>query len=182
MPKRRLKILIPFILFLIIAVILGRGLKLHPKRIPSALLDKPAPHINLGTVTAKDHRLTNQDFIGHVSLLNVWATWCTACQAEHSVLMEIAKSSHIVMFALNYKDDLTQARKWLGQLGNPYQYIGFDQDGKTAIDWGVYGTPETFIIDRQGIIRYKHVGAMTMQIWEGELLPFIQVLERGDKS
>jgi len=176
MPKRKLKILIPFIIFLIIAVVLGRGLKLHPRRIPSALLDKPAPHINLDTVYEKGHRLTNRDFIGQVSLLNVWATWCTACQAEHPVLMEIAKTRNVVILGLDYKDDMTKAREWLSHLGDPFQLIGFDQNGKTAIDWGVYGTPETFVIDKQGIIRYKHVGALTMQVWEDELLPLVERL------
>lgn len=157
------RILLPLVIFIAIFLLLWRGLSLHPNQVPSPLIGKPAP--------------SNQDFIGKVTLVNVWASWCATCVEEHEVLMKLAKTEHIDLYGLNYKDDLTAAKAWLKQHGNPYSRIVYDKEGTIAIDWGVYGTPETFIIDKQGIIRYKYIGAITWDVWVNELKPVIEKLK-----
>jgi len=180
MAKRRIKGFIPFIIFLIIAVFLWRGLRLDPRKIPSALIDKPAPTIHLATVFNPEQYLTNQDFKNKVTLVHVWATWCVSCFKEHPLLMNIAKNNKdINIFGIDYKDDRVKAKVWLTQYGNPYIKSGFDEKGKTIIDWGVYGTPELFVLDKQGIIRYKHADPLSKLTWEQEVLPIINKLKKA---
>ncbi|MDF2868275.1 MAG: thiol:disulfide interchange protein, partial [Gammaproteobacteria bacterium] len=159
--------------------LLWRGLQLDPHKIPSTLINKPVPKFNLPDLMNSGNRLTERQFLGQVSLVNVWATWCTACQQEHPILLDIARTHKVKLYAIDYKDDLQTAKNWLAQYGNPFLAIGFDATGQAAIDWGVYGTPETFLIDRQGIIRYKHIGPLTKQIWQNTLLPLIDKLRTG---
>lgn len=175
--KNFLRYGIPLIIFAFLASILWRGLSLDPRQLPSALLNKPAPLFSLPDLKNPQLRFNNQDLLGHVSLINVWASWCLTCREEHAVLMNIAKSHRVIIYGINYKDQHDAATSWLNQLGNPYQSIGFDISGRAGMDWGVYGTPETYIIDTHGIIRYKQIGPITEQIWQVRLLPIIEQLE-----
>lgn len=167
---------IPVVLFTIIAIFLWKGLGQDPHKIPSALLNKPIPAFDYPTLS--EQRFTNQKFLGHISLLNVWSTWCPTCWSEHAELMHIAKHSKITLYGLDYKDDKVKAQKWLDKFGNPYQEVVFDDKGLLAVDLGVYGTPETFLIDEKGVVRYKHVGPITREIWNAKILPEIAKLSR----
>lgn len=172
---------LPLIIFAIILILLSRALFLHPTEIPSPLINKPAPPLHLPDLFHPKKFITSQDFLGHITLLNVWATWCIACQEEHDVLLALAQQEKVIFYGLNYKDDPIAAKKWLKNYGNPYQRVGEDTSGNAAIDWGVYGSPETFIIDQQGIIRYKHVGPLTEEIWNNQLKPVIEKLGSESK-
>ena len=172
----KLRSSLPFLIFLLIACILWRGLKLHPGQIPSPLLGKAAPAFILPDLLT-GASITNKQFQGHVSLLNVWATWCYACAQEHEFLLALARSNDFVLYGLDYKDDAAKASKWLHDQGNPYQSVAFDKSGDVAIDWGVYGSPETFLIDKHGIVRYKQIGPITQEVWKRELKPRIEKLE-----
>ena len=136
---------------------LWKGLSLDPHKLPSALLNKSVPQFQLSTVQDSGQMFTDRNLHGQISLLNVWATWCSSCREEHPVLMDIERDYQIPIYGFDYKDQRISAIQWLQQLGNPYTLIGFDNSGSVAIDWGVYGTPETFIIDKNGIIRYKFI-------------------------
>ncbi len=172
-----LKIL-PLGIFFIIIFFLFKGLNLHPDIIPSPLINKPAPLFALPTLDNPKKIVTNHDFLHHITLLNVWASWCTTCADEHEFLIKLAKNTDIILYGFNYKDDLTNAKKWLAEYGNPYQIIVVDQQGLSAIDWGVYGTPETFLIDQQGIVRYKVIGSLTQEKWDRELWPLIKKIQK----
>jgi cytochrome c biogenesis protein CcmG/thiol:disulfide interchange protein DsbE len=173
---KRIQRYFPLYVFLIIVIILWRGLSLHPNRIPSPLINKAVPAFQLPTIFDDNKMLTNYDFLGHITLLNVWATWCSACAEEHELLMRLVKNENVIIFGLSYKDDLDAARRLLVQRGNPYQVVAVDKSGSTAIDFGVYGTPETFVIDKKGIIRYKQIGPITQQEWNSILKPLIDSL------
>ena len=165
---------LPVLGFLILLGLLFRGLGINPRWLPSALLDKPVPEFTLPLLNQPQASLSNRDFKGHMSLLNVWASWCVACRQEHPTLMRLARKNEVVIYGLNYKDTSRHAKHWLNNLGNPYKKVGVDGDGQTAINWGVYGTPETFLIDKQGIIRYKQIGPITAKLWQEKLLPLIK--------
>lgn len=167
---------LPFICFVLTIVILWRGLGLHPNQLPSPLINKPAPIFVLPTLFDPKKISTNKDFLGQVTLVNVWATWCYACSEEHNMLLQLAQNNHIIFYGLVYKDNPDTVKKWLTEYGNPYRIIAVDQTGSAAIDWGVYGTPETFVIDKKGIIRYKQIGPITSTVWEQNLKPLIQQL------
>lgn len=141
------------------------------------LIGHATPAFNLPSLKKPDVKLSNQLFIGHVSLLNVWATWCVTCAEEHPVLVDIANSHIVPIYGLDYKDNRTHALQWLQHFGNPFKKIGFDGAGDVAINWGVYGTPETFVIDKKGVIRYKQIGPMTHAIWRNKLLPLVLKLK-----
>lgn len=173
---RKTVCLAPFLLFVLLLGLLWRGLSLNPRELPSALLNKPVPNFILPSLLIENSSFSNRDLIGHVSLVNVWATWCTTCREEHSFLLDLAKSKAIAMYSIDYKDDKEASKTWLQQYGNPYQNIGFDVDGRASIDWGVYGTPETFIVDKQGVIRYKLVGELTSQRWQQQIAPLVREL------
>jgi cytochrome c biogenesis protein CcmG/thiol:disulfide interchange protein DsbE len=169
---------IPLILFILIGGILWIGLKAHPELIPSPLINKPAPAFALPVLSFENKVATQKDFIGHVTLFNVWATWCSACAQEHSLLVSIAKDEpDVVLYGLDYKDDVRAARQYLHDRGNPYKTVAVDKTGATAIDYGVYGTPETFVIDKKGIIRFKYIGSITDDVWEETLGPMVVKLE-----
>ncbi len=173
-----LKYLLPLGLFAALLIFLGIGLTLNPREIPSPLIGKPAPHFLLPRLDDPTQPVSSEIFQGKVSLLNVWASWCAACRQEHPVLMELKRRSEATLVGLNYKDSRDEALAVLQQSGNPYQVNAFDADGKVAIDWGVYGVPETFVIDKHGIIRYKHIGAITPEDWEEKLAPLVRYLEK----
>lgn len=161
MFMKTLKSVWPFTLFIIIVLLLLKGLHLNPQEIPSVLIDQTVPSFKVAALSEKQPVLTDKAFHGQVSLLNVWATWCKSCKQDHAMLMNIARSHKVKVFGLDYKDNRKDALAWLQQYGNPYSRVGFDATGDVAIDWGVYGTPETFIIDKQGVVRYKHIGPLT---------------------
>ena len=175
--KLLLKSILPLLFFLLIMIILWRGLSLHPNQVPSPLINKPAPAFRLPSLIGPPDYMTNKNFLGHVSLFIIWATWCGACIDEHDFLVALAKNKSIPIYGLDYKDDPIKAKIFIQKNGNPYQIIGIDSSGDTGINWGVYGTPETFIIDKKGIVRYKHIGAITSDNWETVLEPLVKKLQ-----
>lgn len=169
--------LIPLGIFIVLVVFLARGLQLNPHEVPSPLIGKPAPDFLLPQLQDANQQLGRKDLLGKVSLLNVWASWCVACREEHPVLVEIARSGVVNIYGLNYKDSREDALRWLAQFGNPYLTSAFDEQGKVGIDYGVYGVPETYVIDRQGIIRHKVIGPITQEKWDTAILPLIRKLQ-----
>lgn len=169
--------LIPAGVFAIVVVFLAIGLNLDPRKVPSPLVGKPVPAFALTRLKDPNASLNQDEFTGKVSLLNVWATWCVSCRAEHQILLALAKSNKVSIYGLNYKDKREDAMRWLKVLGDPYVANAFDGDGRVGIDWGVYGTPETFLIDKQGVIRHKVIGPITVEILKQELLPLIEKLK-----
>ncbi|MGZ8190614.1 MAG: DsbE family thiol:disulfide interchange protein [Methylococcaceae bacterium] len=172
-----LKYIIPLILFIIMAIFLAIGLNLKPSEIPSPLLNKPAPVFSAPKLQVPTEKLTPTDLKGQVWLFNVWASWCVSCREEHPVLNQLAQQKAAVIVGLNYKDDPAAAKNWLESLGNPYNVSIMDQDGRIGIDWGVYGVPETFVIDKKGVIRYKHTGPVTLEAVQQIFLPLIAQLQ-----
>ena len=172
-----LKYIIPLILFMVMAAFLAMGLKLNPRDIPSPLINKSAPGFSLPILATPEKVLSNTDLSGQVWLLNVWASWCGSCRIEHPVFNRLAQKKLVTIVGLNYKDEAGAARQWLTQLGNPYNASIMDQEGRTGLDYGVYGVPETFVIDKKGIIRYKHTGPVSVQDVQEILLPLINKLK-----
>lgn len=172
---------LPLFIVIILVIILMKGLSLHPNMIPSPLVNKKTPQFILPSLADSNEMITDHDFLNHITLLNVWASWCYACANEHEFLLELAKNKNIVLYGFNYKDDLNNAKKWLIDSGNPYKRVIVDQTGETAIDWGVYGTPETFLIDQKGVIRYKIIGPLNEDIWQKKLLPLIQKIQEEER-
>jgi cytochrome c biogenesis protein CcmG/thiol:disulfide interchange protein DsbE len=172
-----LKYIIPLVIFIVMAVFLAVGLNLNPRDIPSPLIDKPAPAFSAPKLGAPSETLSQADLKGKVWLFNVWASWCVSCRSEHPILNQLAQQKAAVIVGLNYKDEPDAAKNWLTQLGNPYDVSIMDQDGRIGIDWGVYGVPETFVIDKKGVIRYKHTGPVTSQDVQAIFLPLIAKLQ-----
>lgn len=172
-----LKYILPLLLFIVLAVFLALGLNLHPSEIPSPLLNKTAPAFSAPKLQTPGEKLTPADLKGKVWLFNVWASWCVSCRAEHPILNQLAKTKAAIIVGLNYKDEPEDAKGWLTQLGNPYDVSIMDQDGRIGLDYGVYGVPETFVIDKQGVIRYKHTGAVTAESVQQIFLPLIAKLQ-----
>lgn len=171
-PKRFL----PLLIFVVLLGFLGVGLSLNPRELPSPLINKPAPSFTLPTLAAPDKTFSPQDLRGKVWMLNVWASWCVACRIEHPVLVEFAKTGAVPVYGLNYKDKREEAIRWLANFGNPYQQSLFDAEGLVGIDFGVYGVPETFVIDQAGVIRLKHTGPVTPEALQKVILPLIRKL------
>lgn len=172
----RLKLFIPLLIFLLLSVFFWRGLSLDPTAMPSALIDRPMPVFALPTVKSADTIVTQQSLKGQVTLLNVWATWCISCRVEHPYLLELAEQG-IKLVGVNYKDDVVAAGKWLNDLSDPYVYSVVDADGRLGIDLGVFGAPETYVVDKEGVIRYKHVGVIDDRVWRDKLYPVVQSLQ-----
>jgi len=170
------KYIVPLVIFVSLGLLLAYGLKLDPRRIPSPLIGKPLPAFSLTTVADPVRKVSRDDLQGRVYLLSVWASWCVACREEHPLLNELTSRKAVTIIGLNYKDKREDALRWLGALGNPYELSLSDQDGRLGIDLGVYGVPETFVIDKQGVIRYKQIGPMTPEVWEQKLAPLIKEL------
>jgi cytochrome c biogenesis protein CcmG/thiol:disulfide interchange protein DsbE len=168
--KQRLFLFIPLVVFMVLAFFFWRGLSLDPNAMPSALIDKTFPAFTLAALDNSEKTLTQDDLLGQVSLVNVWATWCVACKFEHPVLNQLAEQG-IPIIGINYKDNDKAAVQWLGQLGNPYQFNIVDSMGTLGLDLGVFGAPETYIVDAQGVIRHKHVGIVDMDVWRTTLQP-----------
>ena len=171
------RFLIPLGLFLALAIFLGIGLSLNPREVPSPLIDKPAPPFQLAQLQDPGRTLALQDLQGKVWILNVWASWCVACLQEHPLLVELSRQNLVPIYGLNYKDGRDAAIKWLGKHGNPYTLSVVDPDGRVGIDYGVYGVPETYVIDKQGVIRFKQIGPVTPQVLEQKILPLVRQLQ-----
>ena len=178
MVMRRLLYLLPVAVFALVAVYFGLGLQRDPSIVPSALIDKPAPDFDLPPLLESGQGFKTADLQGRVSLVNVFASWCIPCRVEHPLLMRLAKEGRVPILGINWKDKQADAVAWLEELGDPFERIGYDLSGRTGIDWGVYGVPETYVIDREGRIRYKHVGPLSQQALNETVLPLIEELER----
>lgn len=171
--------LVPLGVFLALAGFLFVGLGLNPREVPSPLVDKPAPAFTLAELKKPDQEFSEQSMKGKVWLLNVWASWCVACREEHPLLVELSKKDIVPIVGLNYKDEPAAAMRWLAQWGDPYTLSVKDRDGRVGIEYGVYGVPETFLIDKQGVIRFKQIGPVTPEVWEKKMLPLIRELEKA---
>ncbi len=169
--------LLPVGVFVLVAVFFAVGLTMNPREIPSALIGRPVPAFALPPVAGRQLGLSSADLKGEVSLVNVFASWCAACRDEHPVLMGLAARKLVPIHGLNYKDKPEDARRWLDTLGDPYTRTGADLNGRVAIEWGVYGVPETFVVDRNGRIAYKHIGAMTPKVLDEKILPLVRKLQ-----
>jgi cytochrome c biogenesis protein CcmG/thiol:disulfide interchange protein DsbE len=169
--------LVPLGIFLVLVAFLYRGLSLDPKLVPSPLVGKPMPAFTLTRLQDPNTTISDTDIKGKVAVLNIWATWCVSCRAEHGALLELAKTGKVDIYGLNYKDERAAAQQWLRQLGDPYVANAFDDTGRVGIDWGVYGAPETFVIDSQGIIRHKHVGPLTAEVINEQILQLVAKLQ-----
>lgn len=167
----------PLIGFALIVVVLTVGLRRAPEKeiIASPLIGKPAPRLDAPDLIDGNRRVTNASLAGRWYLLNVWGTWCVECRAEHAALLAIQKEERLPIVGLNWKDDDLAAISWLAQLGNPYATVGADRDGRIAIDWGVYGAPESFLVNPQGIVVEKQTGVMTADIWARKFLPHLGI-------
>ena len=170
------KAFIPLLIFAVLLGFLAVGLSLKPREIPSPLINKPAPAFSLPSLDAPEQKIAAQDLRGKVWILNVWASWCVACRIEHPLLVEFSKSGTVPIYGLNYKDKRDDAIRWLVNFGNPYTRSLSDIDGLVGIDFGVYGVPETFVIDKQGVIRMKHIGPVTPEVLRDDIIPLVRKL------
>jgi cytochrome c biogenesis protein CcmG/thiol:disulfide interchange protein DsbE len=181
--SRKLVFLLPLVSFVALAVAMGWGLTRNPDDLPSALVGKPVPEFDLPPVKGRTLGLSSADLQGQVSLVNVFASWCVPCRDEHPILMRLSEQGSVAIYGLNYKDRPDDAQRWLNALGDPYDRTGADIDGRVAIDWGVYGVPETFVIDSDGTIAHKHIGPFTQAIMDDTIVPLIQELQaRGEPA
>jgi cytochrome c biogenesis protein CcmG, thiol:disulfide interchange protein DsbE len=175
------KFLLPMAAFVALIVLFAFGL--DPKRdihaLPSPLIGKPAPEFALTDVLDASRSVSNATFKGQVYVLNVWASWCLPCRQEHQALLAISQQHVVPIIGLEYMDEREKAKQWLEQLGNPYSAVAYDTDGRTAIDWGVYGAPETYLVDSQGRVIFKFISPMTQEVWEKEFLPRINAARSG---
>jgi cytochrome c biogenesis protein CcmG/thiol:disulfide interchange protein DsbE len=176
--KAYLRYSIPLVIFAIIALFLFKGLGMNPREIPSPLIGKTVPAFSLPLLEQPETMITEKDLLGKPYLLNVWATWCVSCRAEHETLVQLSRTGLVDIYGLNWKDDRTKAEIWLRRLGNPYVANIVDEKGRTAIDLGVYGAPETFLVDSKGIIHYKHAGPVTPELINGTLLPMLERIKK----
>ena len=167
----------PLAIFLILVVFLGIGLKLNPREVPSPLIGKPAPAFTLPLLHDPDKTFSQKDAAGKVWILNVWASWCAPCREEHPLWVEMAKSKNVPIYGLNYKDKRADSIAWLQRYGDPYVLSVTDAQGRIGIDYGVYGVPETYVIDKQGVIRFKHVGPVTPAVLQEKILPLVAQLQ-----
>jgi cytochrome c biogenesis protein CcmG/thiol:disulfide interchange protein DsbE len=170
---------IPIAIFVALLVLLGIGLKLDPREVPSPLIGKPAPHFELPQLHEASKTFTERDMLGKVWVLNVWASWCVSCREEHPVLLDLAAGGTVPIYGLNYKDKREDGLSWLKGMGDPYKLSIYDFDGRVGIDYGVYGVPETYVIDKAGVIRYKRIGPLTPQIVKEKVLPLVRELDRA---
>jgi len=173
---KALKFGLPLLIFLLLAGFLAVGLTHDPREVPSPFIDKPAPAFRLEQLHDAAVSFRPEDMKGKVWLLNVWASWCVSCRVEHPLLVDMSKKQLVPIVGLNYKDKRDEGMQWLARFGNPYSLSAFDVDGRVGIDYGVYGVPETFVIDKQGVIRYKQIGPITPEALEKTILPLIRRL------
>ena len=165
--------------FIALVALLAIGLRLNPREVPSPLIGKPAPTFELPLLTKPDERFSEKTMLGRTWVLNVWASWCPPCLVEHPVVSQMARSGLAPVVGLNYKDTREEALPWLARNGNPFQVVVFDANGRIGIDYGVYGVPETYVIDAKGIIRYKHIGPLSADVVQNKIEPLLKELSRG---
>lgn len=167
------RFVLPLGIFALLALVLAIGIKHSPDKgtIPSPLIGKSAPQMTLPVLTDASQTFRSADLKGRWYVFNVWGTWCGGCREEHSVLLEIRKRTQVPLIGLDWRDEDPTALQWLSELGNPYEIVAVDREGRTAIDWGVYGAPETFLVDPQGIVVYKYIGPLTLEAWETKFVP-----------
>jgi cytochrome c biogenesis protein CcmG/thiol:disulfide interchange protein DsbE len=165
---------VPVLVLAVLAAFFYGGLGLNPSKVTSPLIGKPAPEFSLPTVRDPAVNVGSESFKGQVALLNVWGTWCVECRHEHDFLLELERTSGIPIYGLNVKDERAKAIAWLDDLGDPYVASGFDDEGRVAIDWGVYGAPETFLIGRDGTVLHKHISPLTPAVWHRDFVPLIR--------
>jgi cytochrome c biogenesis protein CcmG, thiol:disulfide interchange protein DsbE len=177
-PAARARGFVPLALFAALAVLLAVGLNLRPREVPSPLIGKPAPAFALSLLSDPANTFSPEAMKGRVWLLNVWASWCAPCREEHPLLVALARDAGLPIVGLNYKDDPRAAQEWLLRLGDPYRQTATDRDGRVGIDWGVYGVPETFVLDRAGIVRHKVIGPLTQEAWQREVQPLVARLQQ----
>ncbi|MCL2916579.1 DsbE family thiol:disulfide interchange protein [Shewanella corallii] len=180
--KRRIILFLPLIVFLGMGIFLYKGLFLNPEQLESALEGKPIPAFQLEKLENQGEVLTEKDLVGKVALMNVWATWCPSCKYEHPFLMRLARQNIVPVYGINYRDERGPAIMELAREGDPYALNIYDKDGRLGLDLGVYGAPETFIIDHKGIIRYRHAGPVDQRVWTDTLLPMVQQLQAEAKK
>jgi cytochrome c biogenesis protein CcmG/thiol:disulfide interchange protein DsbE len=173
------KLLIPLVVFVVLAGFLFVGLWRDPREVPSPLIGKPAPQFSLAQLENPGAKLGTADMKGQVWLFNVWASWCVSCREEHPLLVELGKAKIVPIIGLNYKDEPAAGKRWLAQNGDPYTTSVMDRDGRVGIDFGVYGVPETFVIDKTGTIRYKQIGPITTEALEKKILPLVRELQKS---
>jgi len=173
--------LIPLVLFAVLVVFLAIGLGRDPHEVPSPLINKAAPAFRLPQLKDPSKSFSADEMRGKVWVLNVWASWCIACRDEHPLLLDYARSKTVPIYGLNYKDRPEDALGWLQELGDPYVLSVSDLDGRVGIDYGVYGAPETYVIDQQGMIRFKQIGPVTPDVWNGKILPLVHQLNGGSR-
>jgi cytochrome c biogenesis protein CcmG/thiol:disulfide interchange protein DsbE len=171
------RFLIPFGLFIVVVGFLAVGLTLNPRELPSPLVGKAAPEFSLPQLHDQEKVISSNDLKGQVWLLNFWASWCGGCKDEHPVLIRLAQSGVVPIYGMDYKDERREAVAWLKEWGNPYQIVAVDQSGRVGINYGVYGVPETYVIDKAGMIRYKQIGPLREDIWEKKILPLVKELQ-----
>jgi len=176
-----IRFIMPLVIFIVLAVFLYAGLSLKPREVPSPFINKSAPDFQLQKLDNMNELFSNKDLLGKVWLLNVWASWCVACRQEHPLLVGMSRNGTVPIYGLNYKDAPSQARRWLEEHGNPYELSVVDYEGKVGIDYGVYGVPETFVIDKQGVIRHKVIGPLTRAELRKCVLPVVEALEKSDQ-
>ena len=169
---------LPFIAALILIPIMILGLRSDPSELPSQYIGKPAPTFDLPTLRDPSKRISDADLRGQFSLVNIWATWCAGCRAEHQFLMELSREKSIPIYAINWRDNRDDALSWLAQLGDPYVASGFDGDGRVGIDWGAYGAPETFLLNAEGHVVYRFTGPLSRALWNQEFVPRIAELSK----
>jgi len=174
---RHWRYLLPLLVFAVLVVFLGRGLMLDPREVPSPLIDKPAPDFSLSQLDDAAASFSPRDMRGKVWLLNVWASWCVSCRQEHPLLVALSREKIVPIYGLNYKDKRADALNWLQTLGNPYTLSVYDVDGRIGMDYGVYGVPETYLIDKQGVIRYKQIGPVSSEVLKNKILPLVKELQ-----
>jgi len=172
-----MRFILPFVVFVILAGFLFVGLGLNPREVPSPLVGKPAPLFTLPQLQAPDKQFSPQDMKGKVWLLNVWASWCTACKDEHHVLLALSRQNIVPIYGIDYKDKRADGEAVLRDTGNPYTLVVSDAEGRVGIEYGVYGVPETYVIDKQGVIKYKQIGAVTQQLLNDKILPMVRELQ-----
>jgi cytochrome c biogenesis protein CcmG/thiol:disulfide interchange protein DsbE len=170
--------LLPLIAAIVLVPILILGLRSDPSKLPSQFIGKPAPVFDLPTLREPTRRISTSDLSGQISLVNIWATWCVGCRAEHEFLMELERQQDIPIYAINWRDNRAEALNWLAQYGDPYIASGFDEDGRVGIDWGVYGAPETFLVNTDGHVIYRFTGPLSRELWEQEFVPLIAELTK----
>jgi len=168
------RFILPFVAVVLLIVVFSFGLFNDPRKLPSPFLGEQAPTFQLPSLTEPERTVGSADYAGKFALVNVWATWCVGCRQEHQFLIDLSQTGAIPIYGINWRDNRQEALGWLRQLGDPYQFSAFDEDGRVGIDWGVYGAPETFLINPDGIVLHKHLGPLTSAAWQNDFVPLMQ--------